>query len=189
MENIELYQKYKNGRHWDDHPTDYAERFASFLKVQNFDGLLVDIGCGKGRDVDIFQRNEFNVLGIDVSSQEINIAQRTYPFSRFQVDSAERLSFPENCVGAFYMVNVIHYTDREKAVSEMYRTLKDKGFSFMHFNLSVVDKDGNVDYQQDEEEVKKLILPFDIVESQRIQRIDSKPIEHTHDILELILQK
>jgi len=101
MENIELYQKYKNGRHWDDHPTDYAERFASFLKVQNFDGLLVDIGCGKGRDVDIFQRNEFNVLGIDVSSQEINIAQRTYPFSRFQVDSAERLSFPENCVGAF----------------------------------------------------------------------------------------
>jgi len=59
----------------------------------------------------------------------------------------------------------------------------------MHFNLSVVDKDGNVDYQQDEEEVKKLILPFDIVESQRIQRIDSKPIEHTHDILELILQK
>ena len=46
MQEENLYQKYFNGRHWESHPTIYAESFIEFLKSQNFKGLVVDIGCG-----------------------------------------------------------------------------------------------------------------------------------------------
>ena len=60
MEERKLYQKYSAGRHWGKHPTIYAESFSEFLKENNFEGLIVDVGCGNGRDVKVFSKLGFN---------------------------------------------------------------------------------------------------------------------------------
>jgi 2-polyprenyl-3-methyl-5-hydroxy-6-metoxy-1,4-benzoquinol methylase len=62
MKEQKLYDKYLDGRHRENHPTIYAERFIDFLKKNIFDALIVDIGCGDGRDVNAFSKEGFNVL-------------------------------------------------------------------------------------------------------------------------------
>ena len=124
MQSKTLYQKYSDGRHWEKHPTLYAETFAEFLKSVNFEGMIVDVGCGIGRDVNVFSKLGFNAFGIDNSKQEIENCKKKFPELKFEVQEAEKLKFKDNSVDAFFMINVIHYVDKEKAIQEIFRALK-----------------------------------------------------------------
>jgi len=189
MKQKQLYEKYKKGKHWKNHPKIYAKEFAEFLKDNNFQGFLVDLGCGNGRDVNIFQKEGFNVLGIDISEEVIKKASETFPNCKFEVQDIEKLNFNDNSVGAYLMINVIHYVNMEKALKEILRTLDDKGFLFIHFNLSITDDKGNIDYEQNEDEIMNLISNFEILDKKIFERIDEKPKKHIHKILQLILRK
>lgn len=189
MKNVVLFEKYRAGRHWERHPTAYAERFAEFLTSVSFNQLLVDLGCGTGRDVKVFHERGFDVIGIDNSADEIKRAKKACPSCRFEIQDIEHLSFPDESVGAFFMINVIHYVDQRTAVREVFRTLRKGGLMFIHFNLQIVDEDGDVDYEQKRSDIDELISPFEIVEKRMVRRADSAPKKHTHTILELILRK
>lgn len=191
MEEQQLYDKYREGRHWENHPTVYAERFAAFLKQQEFNGVLVDIGCGTGRDAAVFQRNGFNVLGIDCSREEIRKAELNYPTCEFEVQDAEALRFADNSIWAYFMINVIHYIKKQQALNEIYRTLSYGGYLFIHFNLDITDEEGNNDYHHDENDISCLVSNsnFKIIKSRKFERMDTVPKRHMHKILELILQK
>ena len=43
MQQENLYHKYLDGRHRENHPTMYAEYFVDFLKQNLFDTLIVDV--------------------------------------------------------------------------------------------------------------------------------------------------
>jgi len=189
MQNEELYKKYLAGRHWEQHPIIYAEKFSDFLKEKNFKDLLVDLGCGTGRDVNVFNQNNLNVLGVDLSDEEIWKANKNFPELNFSVMDAENLKLEPKSVGAFFAINIIHYLDQEKAFAEINRTLKPNGYLFIHFNLSIIDQDSLSDYQKPEEEIIKLFNGFKILEKNTFKRIDYKPFEHTHTILEIIAEK
>ena len=189
MQSKSLYQKYSDGRHWEKHPTRYAESFAEFLRKHNFDGLLVDVGCGNGRDVEVFSKLGFNSLGIDNVSKEIDDNKKRFPELKFDVQNAKNLEFEENSVGAFFMINVIHYVHKEKAIQEILRALKPNGYFFIHFNIDIIDKDGKVDYHHDQEDILKLVSKFKILQKNIFERVDHQPVEHKHKIIELILQK
>jgi len=97
MHSLKLYHKYFKGKHWERHPTIYAETFTNFLKKHHFKGLLIDIGCGNGRDIDVFTRAGLDAIGID---KEISSAQTNFPKVRFEIQDIEKLSFIgnlENC--------------------------------------------------------------------------------------------
>lgn len=189
MEEQRLYQKYSDGRHWENHPTLYAESFAEFLKEQNFDELIVDVGCGNGRDVEVFSNSGFNALGIDNVSKEIEDNKKKFPELKFEVQNAENLGFDDNSVGAFFMINVVHYVHKEKAIQEIFRALKPRGYFFIHFNIEIIDKNGKVDYSHNQEDILRLVLKFRILQKNIFERIDHRPVEHKHKIMELILQK
>ncbi|MFC1632857.1 class I SAM-dependent methyltransferase [Patescibacteria group bacterium] len=189
MKEEKLYRKYNNSRHWEEHPTVYAEAFADFLKNKNFSGLIVDIGCSSGRDVEVFSKSGFSTMGIDCSKEEIDLAETKYPKLKFELQNIENSILKDNSVGAYFMINVIHYVNKEKAVQEIYRTLKSGGYFFIHFNLDIVDKDGNNDYHHDENDIMQLVSMFNIIHRKIVKRKDRRPVMHTHRILELILQK
>ena len=189
MESSTLYHKYKDGKHRETHPTIYAERFAELLSNNHFIGQIVDAGCGTGRDVSFFHNYGFNVLGIDYSNHELLTAREKFSSCDFQKQDIENLSLQDNSVNAYFMVNVIHYLNQEKALGEIYRTLSDNGHLFIHFNTSIVDGQGNVDYQQDDDEINDLVSDFDVVDRKVFERVDIIPKKHTPQILELILQK
>ena len=87
------------------------------------------------------------------------------------------------------MINVIHYVDAKKAIGEAYRCLSPLGYLFIHFNLEIIDKDGNVDYRTDLQDVPSLMSKFRPLHQKIFLRIDKEPIEHNHRILEMIVQK
>jgi len=191
MENVELFNKYAHGEHWKKHPTFYAESFSNFLKDQNFKGTLVDAGCGNGRDAEVFVQRlpEAKVIGVDKDQKEIEDDIICVPGATFMVENIEFLSFRDNQIGAYFMINVIHYLDQKKALAEIYRTLKPKGYLFVHFNLEILGVNGELDYQQDEKDIRRLISFFEVVKEDRFERFDTTPTKHTHKILQLILQK
>ena len=189
MQSKSLYQKYSDGRHWENHPTLYAESFAEFLKEQNFEGLIVDVGCGNGRDVEVFSKLGFNALGIDNVSKEIEDNKKKFPESKFEVQNAESLNFVDKSIDAFFMINVIHYVHKEKAIQKIFRALKPRGYFFIHFNIEIIDKDGKVDYSHNQEDILKLVSKFKILQKNIFERVDHQPVEHKHKIMELILQK
>jgi len=183
-----LYEKYSSGKHWENHPTIYAERFLDFLRERKFSGLLVDLGCGNGRDLNFFSKNGLSVKGIDLDEKEISIAKKDFPELYLEIQDIERLTFEDNSIDAFFMINVIHYLDKEKAIKNIYKKLRKGGYLFIHFNLEIKE-DNNLDYSQKEEEIIFLIKEFNIIKKKIFKRIDTKPFKHTHKIMELILQK
>ena len=189
MRSQKLYQKYSSGRHWEKHPTIYAEIFAEFLKSVNFKGLVVDIGSGNGRDVNTFSLFGFKSIGIDNSKKEINACKKKFPELKFEVQNTEKLKFKDNSIGAFFMINVIHYVNKEKAIKEIFRVLKPNGYFFIHFNIKIIDKSRKVDYYYTEKDILRLISKFKIVSKKVFGRIDLSPIKHKHKIMEVILQK
>ena len=149
----------------------------------------MEVGHGRGRNVSFFHKKGINVIGIDYSRGETNNAKSTYAGLKFEQQDIENLDFEDNSVGAFFVINVIHYVDENKALKEIWRTVKSKGYAFIHFNISITDASGNIDLEQSEKEIINLVKDFTILEKRTIERLDSEPVEHKHKILELILQK
>lgn len=73
-------------------PTGSIEKFINFLPPK---AKIIDIGCGSGRDAQLFSTMGAEVLGIDFSSNLIDIAQQYAPLAQFHVMDMERMNFPE----------------------------------------------------------------------------------------------
>jgi SAM-dependent methyltransferase len=189
MKNQTLFDKYLQGKHWAGHPTVYAEKFSDFLKGKGFEGKLVDVGCGSGRDVDYFRLRGFNVFGIDYDEKEVATAKSDFPESNFMTANAEEMPFADTAIGAFFMINVMHYVDQTKVMEEISRTLAPGGYAFIHFNLRITDAEGVTDYVQDKESIEKLFEGFSVVQESTLHRVDQTPFLHEHEILEVILRR
>lgn len=84
---------------------------------------------------------------------------------------------------------MIHYVNKEKALSEFLRCLKNKGYLFIHFNIEIIDDNGKIDYYHNEKDILKLVSKFKILKRKIIERDDTIPFKHHHKIMGLILQK
>ncbi len=189
MREQELYDKYLSGKHWYSHPLEYAAEYAEFLRSRGFEGLLVDLGCGSGRDVHQFAQYGLDVIGVDLSESEVSNAKQNYPDSRFRVQNIENMDFGDGAVAAFYMINVVHYLNRDAAVKEIYRCLKEGGYLYIHFNLLIQDAEGNIDYQDSEVAILEQLSYFSIVKHRIFERKDFEPFPHEHQVLCLVLEK
>lgn len=52
-------------------------------------GRVLDIGCGRGDQAGRVLSQGFQVTGVDVSSSGIELARKTYPDARFEVEAAD----------------------------------------------------------------------------------------------------
>lgn len=190
MVNEALAEKYAAGRHWDKHTEDYAIEFAKHLTERRHDSLVVDLGCGAGRDVAVLNSRGFKkTIGIDIAPWEIARARRNHPTLDFKVGDINQLPFGDGSVGAFYCVNVIHYLDQQKVIENVHRKLVLSGLFFVHFNISITDETGRVDYCQDIDSVLALVKPLETRHIKFFRRVDQTPFPHTHQIMEMLLEK
>ena len=195
MENKELFNKYDEGHHWENHPTIYAEEFLEFLKknmhpcVLANDVMIVDLGCGTGRDVNHFHQAGVSAMGVDSNEEAISVAQRNYPESRFCYCDIHQLPYMDKRPLAYFCINVMHYVDAPKVMEEIYKTLIPGEYAFLHFNLLIVDQEQIQDYHQEIAEVYTLVKKFQIVDKKIFSREDSKPMPHIHNILQIIIKK
>ena len=195
MKNKTLFDKYRDGNHWEKHPTIYADEFIIFLKTKihpeifQLDFVISDLGCGIGRDVNHFNKSGIVAIGLDNDCSIIDTAKRNYPKSDFYLCDIHNLPSENNRQWAYYCINVIHYVDASRVLKEIHRTLCPGGYAFIHFNLLIKDNNGHIDYHQKKSDVYELVKKFEIVEEKIFLREDSKPMPHTHHIMQVILKK
>ena len=107
--------------------------------------LLLDIGCGPGRFVDVAASKGARVIGVDYSSA-VEAARENFKSNPniciVQAD-ALNLPFENNLFDGSFTIGVLHHTPSPyKGVEEAYRVVKKGGW----FGISVYGKSGYYDF-------------------------------------------
>lgn len=158
---------------------------------------ILDAGCGEGRNMVYFIKNDFNIYGIDDNADAVKMAKlfckslnKTFEVENIQNFAIEENPFPDQFFDAIICINVLHsaknQTDFFKWFQQLVRMLKFGGllllsvqsqFGLTH-NHQQNDKEsrnfsGNEDFYLLTESVLKEILKLDCL----------KTFENTRSIL------
>jgi SAM-dependent methyltransferase len=130
-------------RSYDSTAHEYATRFEHanldayiwrFLRLlPNGDHLVLDAGCGSGRDCRSFQWRGLPVIGVDLSAGLLHEARRVTTASLIQTD-LRRLPIADNVVsGIWACASLVHLKEPvfASAVGEFLRVLKPGGVLFV----------------------------------------------------------
>lgn len=88
--------------------------------------LILDAGCGKGRNLRLFIENKFDFIGFDPDEERIALLKETYPEDehRFVVSTIE--SFNTSQKFNFIICNaVLHFSKNEMQFDEQFSKLVD----------------------------------------------------------------
>lgn len=101
----------------------------SFMFKPN--STIIDLGCGSGYITHFFKDRDFNAIGIDFSSEMINIAKEKFPDTDFRVYDFLKISdyFDNNSVDGVIAIYSLYFVPRD-------------GFSNFLQSLSNIMKDG-----------------------------------------------
>ncbi|MAG85889.1 MAG: hypothetical protein CMB97_00525 [Flavobacteriaceae bacterium] len=97
---------------------------------------ILDVGCGKGKFTRYLAKLGAEMKGIDATAEFIDMARlKTVNDEQYFVCGADNLLFDDNSFDAVVCVEVLeHIQNTSKALSEMFRVLKEKG------KLIIIDK-------------------------------------------------
>ncbi len=106
------------------------------LKIKDYSKML-DLACGTGDITKIISKYypKTDILGLDISDKMIYLAKKKNPSKSFILGDVTDLKYKENefdYITIFFGLRNIE--DRTKAISEMYRVLKQGGL-FLHFDF------------------------------------------------------
>ncbi len=124
----------------DLHPHKASTKFFSYLKKGS---LILDLGCGPGRDAKIFTQKEYDVTGIDLSENMIEKAKERVKNVKFKVMDIKKLEFEDNhfdAVWASACLLHIPKKDINTTLKEIFRVLKKGGILF----ISLKQGDGEI---------------------------------------------
>lgn len=179
-------------------PTGSIEKFIKLLPPK---AKIIDIGCGSGRDAKLFTNMGATVLGIDFSSNLIDIAKRNAPLAEFQLMDIETMNLPAASFdGAWAACSLGHISKKilPDVIKKVYFLLKEKGYFYLALKMGageILEQDLRYDgdikkfcafYEEKElksilQEAQFKILDFDVIEK--------KHDYQTHDALRVFCQK
>ena len=120
---------------WDQTRQNLWQGFDDFLPYIKSGDKVLDVGCGNGRLVKLFNNVNVSYTGVDNSQNLLNIAKKNFPEHKFLDGSALDLPFPDNSFDKILFIAVLHHIPsaalRQKALKEIYRVLKPGGFIFI----------------------------------------------------------
>jgi ubiquinone/menaquinone biosynthesis C-methylase UbiE len=121
-------------------------RYACLYKTKS----LLDAGCGDGEYIWLFDGEQMDLHGIDISSSFINKARTKAPDAKFKVGSLEHLPYKDNQFDVVLCSETLeHVIDYPKALSEICRVSKkyvvisvpiEKSHPFIRLGLRILGK-------------------------------------------------
>ncbi len=111
--------------------------------------LILDAGCGSGRNLHWFLQNEFHIYGIDLSELAIQELKDKYPLlaeGSLLVSPIENTSFPDNYFDHIICSAVLHFANNtghfNAMLLELVRILKPGGTFFIRMasDIGIADK-------------------------------------------------
>lgn len=111
--------------------TDIQDRFLSYIKQNS---LILDFGCGSGRDTKYFLSKGFRVEAVDGSEEMVKIASRNTGIQVKQMLFSE-LNEVNRYDGIFACASILHipYKDLPAVFTRMKKALKDNGIIYASF--------------------------------------------------------
>ena len=110
----------------------------------NAGDIVLDAGCGTGRNLPWFLQNDFNIYGIDSNAEAVNSLKLNHSFvpeDRFQVSSVEKMPFPDNYFDHIISSAVLHFAKNtlqfQQMITEMVRVLKPGGSLFIRMTADI----------------------------------------------------
>jgi ubiquinone/menaquinone biosynthesis C-methylase UbiE len=90
---------------------------------------VLEIGTGNGADGVLFAQSGARYTGVDLTETAIDATRRHFDLlglpGTFQVENAERLSFPDNSFDIVYSYGVLHHSPHPaRAIEEVHRVLR-----------------------------------------------------------------
>jgi len=133
--------------YYDNLASDYDTRFVNpqldymrtvedsvlFENIAGIQGIVLDVGCGTGKQTLDLAKNGFDVIGLDISSKMIHIAKKKAEDAGlsipFIIASADALPFKDDCLSMLISMfgAYSHIPEYDHAFYEMYRVLADGG--------------------------------------------------------------
>lgn len=99
------------------HPEEQANKFLNLLPGKR----ILDLGCGPGRDAQVFVGQGFQVTGVDLSPQMIEMA-RSRVAAQFHVMDIENLNLPSSSFhGIWASASLLHIP--KKNILQVFKTL------------------------------------------------------------------
>lgn len=99
-------------------------------RITNRDGNVLDVGCGSGGSTRFLTRywSSNQVIGINITTKQVDICRRRIPECRFLVMDATCLAFDDESFDNIVCVEAaMHFQTREQFLREALRVLKPGG--------------------------------------------------------------
>ncbi|MBS0656323.1 MAG: class I SAM-dependent methyltransferase [Verrucomicrobia bacterium] len=173
---------------------------AAFIQALPNGGVILDLGCGSGRDAKIFSEMGLQVIGIDNAEQMIHIARQTAPKATFYTMDLEELDFLKASFdGIWANCSLVHVQKKKipPLLSHLHQLLKPNGILFIAVKKGtgeVVEKDrryGGLEkfwsyFEQDELENLLKTADFRVA---NIVQAEPKHEHETHTMLKTFAKK
>lgn len=108
------------------------------------DDIVLDAGCGIGRNLHWFLLNQISCYGIDLDEAAIHQLKLAWPFlpeNRFQISAVENLPFEDRFFDHVISSAVLHFANShsqfKKMIGEMIRVLKPGGSLFIRMTSNI----------------------------------------------------
>ncbi|HNU81236.1 MAG TPA: class I SAM-dependent methyltransferase [Candidatus Paceibacterota bacterium] len=119
-----ISQKFKNA----DESVPDVTRPILYSLVTKKKGKLLDLGCGYGEDLVHFQKEDFEVYGIDVSKEMVKEAEKKSQGAKVSVSSFEKLPYDEETFDIIFSRYALQHSDKITPIfKEVSRVLKKGG--------------------------------------------------------------
>lgn len=112
-------------------PLESIEKFITLLPSHP---TMIDLGCGSGRDAKLFSEKGADVLGIDFSSNLLDIAKTHAPNAKFALMDIEAMHFPNNSFDGAWSACSLSHLSKEKlpdVLANIHALLKTNGIFYL----------------------------------------------------------
>jgi SAM-dependent methyltransferase len=98
------------------------------------DAEVLDAGCGAGIPISQMLGERFQVIGVDFSEAQIELARKNVPNAKFLCEDMTKLAFPENTfdgITSYYAIIHIPREEHQPLLENFHRMLKPSGFALL----------------------------------------------------------
>jgi ubiquinone/menaquinone biosynthesis C-methylase UbiE len=136
-------------------PADYLERYlkiaptslaiwrateAAAIDPRYISDPILDVGCGFGEFMSVYFDTPIST-GIDINPGEIGLAKKSGVYKHLECADARSMPFPDSSFQTVMSISVLeHICHAEKAIAEIFRVLKPKGYFIFTVPTSAINK-------------------------------------------------
>lgn len=106
-------------------------------------GLILDIGCGAGRDALLFEQEKYKYIGVDLSEDMLRQARIIAPTSIFLSMNMYNLGFAKHSFDGFWAAASLLHVPKNNIrdiLAEIRRVVKSNGIGFISLKYGVEEK-------------------------------------------------